>query len=453
MEISNVTVWLNMRRKYILGGCIGFLVFLLLFSINLSSGEFSLIEPAGRSPLTQELRPATNLYYWNNRKVKTVNYSYWPRALETKYLAWKSWHGRFNNERISLELAFVFAALLNRTLVLPPVYDYFNLKEFMYEKFFEIDDMRKAISVVTFDDFAAQEGITADYGNIASKATVLHWPEFPNAESIFVYPEIPNKEKEPGEWAKMEKFARKRRMGKLRDIKTDPAMVNDRIIYFPDHQLLAHFYAYIYIRDPQLDRYMKRLVRDHLHIRDDIYDTANVILEAMPKKFYAIHFRRGDFQYQDQRHLTGQTILNNLKPFFPVGSTIYLATDETDKAILQKDFLQYFGDYKIITYGDFEHLVSKYIQPHWVGIIEQIICSRGESFVGTKLSTYSGYITRIRGYSPDIVDKAIYFTDTKYPDGYKDENLFSKNWPRWGDYWLEHGLWAREFQESWEIDG
>lgn len=104
-------------------------------------------------------------------------------------------------------------------------------------------------------------------------------------------------------------------------------------------------------------------------------------------------------------------------------------------------------------YGDFAHLVSKYIQVLWVGIIEQIICSRAESFVGTKLSTFSGYITRLRGYSLDIVDKATYFTDTKYPDGYKDEKAFSKDWPTWGDYWPDHGLWARQFQEAWDIDG
>jgi hypothetical protein len=447
MKLANVKVWLNMRRKYVLAGVLALVALLALLSVRRAPEEL----PERRSPATSDLGAATTLYYWRHQKVKAVNYNYWPRATNAKYLAFKSWHAGFNNERISLELAFIFAALTNRTLVLPPGYRHYNLKNFMYEKFFELEDMNVAMPVMTYKDFAEQEGITGSYDNIAEKATILKWPDFSQSKSIFVYPEVPDKDKEPEEFAKMEKFARRRRLGIVRDLKTDAALVNDRIVYFPDHQLFTHFYAYIYIRDPHLDRYLKRLVRDHVHLRSDIYDTAQVILDAMPEKFYTIHFRRGDFQYKNQRSLNGETIASNVKELIPYGSTIYLATDEQDMQILHNEFLKHFlPNYKIIMYKDYAHLVEKYIQPNWVGILEQIICSRGVSFVGTKLSTYSGYITRIRGYSPDIADKNIYFTDTKYPEGYNDDRLFSKQWPRWGDYWLDHGLWAREFEESWE---
>jgi hypothetical protein len=447
MKLANVKVWLNMRRKYVIGAVLLVVTVLALWTLQ----EGQEVEVGGRAPATVELKAATELYYWKQQKVQAVNNEYWPRATGDRYLAFKSWHAGFNNERISLELAFIFAGLTNRTLVLPPGYRHYNLKQFMYEKFFELEDMNKAMPVITYKEFAEKEGITGSYDNIASKATILKWPDFPSSKSIFVYPEVPDKEREPEEYARMAKFARPRRMGLIRDMKTDSALKHDRIVYFPDHQLFTHFYAYIYIRDPHLDRYMKRLVRDFVHLRSDIYDTAGVILRAMPKDFYTIHFRRGDFQYKNQRSLSGQTILNNIKSLVPSGSTIYLATDESDMKVLQNEFLVHFQDhYKVIMYKDYASLVEKYIQPNWIGILEQIICSRGIKFIGTKLSTYSGYITRIRGYSPDIEDKNIYFTDTKYPEGYKDDRVFSKEFPRWGDYWLDHGLWAREFEEVWE---
>lgn len=449
MKIANIRVWLNMHRKYAIAMVLAVIIVIALWHMRIT---VDVPDASGRAPATLELTAASKLYYWKHQKVTAVNTKYWPRATDEKYLAWQSWHAGFNNERISLELAFVFAGLTNRTLVLPPGYKHYNLgKEFMFEKFFEVADMNKAMPVISYEQFAQQEGITGVYANIASKATVLKWPDFSQSKSIFVYPEIPDKEKEPEEYARMEKFARKRRMGILRDLKTDPALKNDRIVYFPDHQLFTHFYAYIYIRDPQLDRYMKRLVRDHVHLRSDIYDTANIILQHLPKDFYTIHFRRGDFQYNNQRHLSGEKIRDNIKALVPAGSTIYLATDEQDMNVLNREFLQYFkGHYPVVMYNDYAHLVKKYIQPNWIGIIEQIICSRGTKFIGTRLSTFSGYIVRIRGYSPDIEDKNTYFTETKYPDGYSDPRAFSKEWPRWGDYWLDNGLWAREFEESWE---
>lgn len=447
MKLANVKVWLNMRRKEVLAAVLGIVFLLALFSLR--GGEEADVN--ARAPVTADLSSATALYYWRHQKVKAVNEAYWPRASTERFLAFKSWHAGFNNERISLELAFVFAGLTNRTLVLPPAYRHYNLNNFQYEKFFEFEDMNKAMPVISYKDFAEREGITGSYDNIAAKATILKWPEFSNSKSIFVYPTVPDKDQEPEEYAKMEKFARGRRMGLLRDLKTEAALTNDRIVYFPDHQLFTHFYAYIYIRDASLDRYFKRLIRDHVHLRSDIYDTAAVILNAMPKDFYTIHFRRGDFQYKNQRQLSGEAIAINIAGLVPEGSTIYLATDESDMQVLKRDFLDYFtGKYKVIMYRDYENLVQKYIQPNWVGIIEQIICSRGIRFIGTRLSTYSGYITRIRGYSPDITDKNIYFTDAKYPEGYNDDRVFSKTWPRWGDYWLDHGLWAREFEEAWE---
>lgn len=56
-----------------------------------------------------------SLLYWEDRE--SLDYNYWPRGDHDKYVVWVSWHGGFNNKRMSLELAYSFALLLNRTLV------------------------------------------------------------------------------------------------------------------------------------------------------------------------------------------------------------------------------------------------------------------------------------------------------------------------------------------------
>ena len=38
------------------------------------------------------------------------------------------------------------------------------------------------------------------------------------------------------------------------------------------------------------------------------------------------------------------------------------------------------------------------VNPNYLGMIDQVICSRGQYFIGTWFSTFTGYITRMRGY-------------------------------------------------------
>lgn len=223
---------------------------------------------------------------------------------------------------------------------------------------------------------------------------------------------------------------------------------DDPVIFFPEHQLFCHFYAYIFCTDPLVDKFMRRSVRDYVHIRSDIFDAANLIVSRLPKNFSAVHIRRGDFQYPQQRQLTGAKIFENIHDLIPEGADLYIATDENDKQLFQKDFVDVFAKrYKVHMFDDYAKYIKNVAPKNWIGVIEQIICSRGEIFVGTKLSTYSGYVQRMRGYMNDIQDDNIYFTDTKYPDGYNDRRVFPVEWPTWNDHWIYHALWGREFPE------
>ena len=68
------------------------------------------------------------------------------------YLVFRPWPGGFNNIRMSLELAAVFAYLKNRTLVLPPTYHMYLLKgESNLADYFDLDDI--GIETVDFEEF------------------------------------------------------------------------------------------------------------------------------------------------------------------------------------------------------------------------------------------------------------------------------------------------------------
>lgn len=38
------------------------------------------------------------------------------------------------------------------------------------------------------------------------------------------------------------------------------------------------------------------------------------------------------------------------------------------------------------------------LNQNYIGMVEQIVCARSKVFAGTYFSTFTGYITRMRGY-------------------------------------------------------
>ena len=71
-----------------------------------------------------------------------------PREL---FLVFESWGAGFNNERMSLEMAFTLALVWCRTLVLPPLVGDRTRpeKQFRYESFFDVERLRAGIEHAT----------------------------------------------------------------------------------------------------------------------------------------------------------------------------------------------------------------------------------------------------------------------------------------------------------------
>jgi hypothetical protein len=218
----------------------------------------------------------------------------------------------------------------------------------------------------------------------------------------------------------------------------DETLHAERAIYFPGdyretHRILTHYYTYLYWENPFVQRIYKRVVRDRLYYHDIIFCYAGMVVKQVhhdssqvaPFKpipslahssvktlggdsnldatYFAYHIRRGDFQYHDTQ-LTADQIWDNTKHLLNISvtSVIYIATDEKDKNFFKPFYdsgytLKFLSDYlPMLESKDHQQKIGKFNKNH-IGMIEQVICANAHTFIGTPFSTFTGYITRMRG--------------------------------------------------------
>lgn len=350
---------------------------------------------------TYNLSKLTN-FYWNDCELLDSLFGY---KAEDKYLVFRPWPGGWNNIRMSLEIAACVAFLQNRILVLPPEYRMYLLKNYnSMSTFFDISDL--GIKTISFEEF--ENKFNADgWDEIESISRVI--------DDDLVNNLLTTENEVPSTFIKN------------RGIKNINELEDKKILYFKDN-LLGNFYLTIYSeRLPEICKYVAR----HIHYNEEIFNEANKVINTLGD-YYAIHIRRNDFQYKDLL-LTIDQIYNNIKNIIPEGAKLYISTDETDK-----DFFNLLGDYyQLYFYDDVKHIIFSDINIDLIGPIEQIICTGAKVFVGNKLSTFSSYIYRLRGYMKNITDKRFLTYNVEcQPD--KEED----NW------WIS--TWAREYPQVWE---
>lgn len=79
-------------------------------------------------------------------------------------------------------------------------------------------------------------------------------------------------------------------------------------------------------------------------------------------------------------------------------------------------------------------------------MIDQLVASRGRTFVGCWFSTFTGYINRLRGYHSDLNQMDGY--EMGIIDSYYYATPAHKTKMR--DYWpIKKAFYAREFPASW----
>jgi GDP-fucose protein O-fucosyltransferase len=245
----------------------------------------------------------------------------------------------------------------------------------------------------------------------------------------------------------------------------DAEMHSHRAIYFPGHEenrLLTHFYSMIYFPDINVHKMAKRFMRDRVRYLDAIFCGASKIVSILskmstskipnlsslePPRYVAYHIRRGEFQ-QTHTRLEAQQILDLTYHLIPNISSrvLYISTDESNRTFF-KPFFDTFKDVKFLS--DFHNMADiDQMNPNHLGMVEQVICSAADIFIGTPLSTFTAYITRMRGYMNDSmmtypVDRTGHYKKTYYYMKSHMYRLHEK--PN-----LSLPFWVRDFIEPFE---
>ena len=116
-----------------------------------------------------------------------------------------------------------------------------------------------------------------------------------------------------------------------------------------------------------------------------------------PPSYVAFHIRRGDFQ-QTQTRQSAEKIVEQTNALVPNRSTriAYIATDESNRSFFAPFMREYRAVYFLADLKSGTDIDT--INQNYVGMIEQVVCANADVFIGTPLSTFTAYITRIRGY-------------------------------------------------------
>ena len=168
-------------------------------------------------------------------------------------------------------------------------------------------------------------------------------------------------------------------------------------------------------------------------------------------QYVAYHIRRGDFQHKHTQ-LSAQQILDNTLAQVQraLDSTatgasdampspklrdllVYISTDETNRTFFEPFSRVFRG---VFFLGNFTraHRLDTDLDQNHIGMVEQVICASAHTFIGTPLSTFTGYISRMRGYKnktlPGIYSRTYYFMQKQMHQLHNSPHLSLPFWPR-----------------------
>jgi hypothetical protein len=353
-----------------------------------------------------------------------------------KYLTYTPWPGELNNTRMCFETSVVLAYLSQRCLVMPKEYRRHGEPEWVDgeyrplhpDEYFDLQGLGGVVPLLECEDYDRRVATEGD----ADRIDLVFEPQ----TAVFCFPKIPAAGS-PDAY-RLRDFAVSRQ-GLL---ELTPEMKACRTLNVKS-PTLEHFYAFFYFSEVREGVECKRLVRDKVRFRSTIIAAAEKVTVSLGV-YCALHVRRNDFfgQYPEQNISIHRLTSNVLKRVSP-GTRLYVASDEKDRVFfsdLQNHFDVFFLE-------NFKSILPDDLPEASLACVEQMVCAHAQIFVGTKLSTFSAYITRLRGYY-GAPDQNTYFTDGS-PGSEMDElgePLFSwKNWVEGGN-----PLWGREFREAWE---
>jgi len=391
-----------------------------------------------------------SIKYWHSSTPQYRSPLYQLPGRGKRYVVYQPDLGGWNNIRMALEVVIVFAHATGRTLVLPPdavLYLLHGNKKWGDNRsnlgdFIDVDKLRDGLNIITMQEFLKTEALPGHLlaplpnNNVALEkkdlwaylAKACHTRQWYPGKTFIAFNLTRGTSSPFGTLAGFDTglgsasaeyrqhltaFAIKRR-----PVLYDADFDNHVAIFFPgssENRILTHFYGYLFFADVQIHNFYKRFVRDRMRYLDDIFCMASKVVravraEAAGAPYAAYHIRRGDFQHPQMKIPSEQIVDHTQELWKPHGLVsapgatakpiLYVSTDERNRtffAPFESHFrIRFLSDYmSLLTTGgggdgevDFNHL----------GMVEQLVCASAALFVGTPLSTFTSYITRLRGY-------------------------------------------------------
>jgi hypothetical protein len=288
-----------------------------------------------------------------------------------KYVSFDTWWGGFNNIRQSIELIAGISYMTGRKIILPPKIYIDHLCDHSDKStFFDIWDVYDKNSFISQFDCVDYEDVDA-------------YQKYNTDQQYFdgICKDINCISLDPRNWGVGDSLVSC--MITNTDVNTSKEIidlrVDDQYIHFP-RNLFGFFYEVLNVDDG-----FKHKLRKGLKINNHIDDLAN---EFISGDYNAIHVRLGDFS--NTRKEQTQTLRNGLydliKQNFNNDKPLFIATDERSFDGFKRIEEEY--DVRFLSND------SKYMSM----ILDIVICSNADEFLGTKHSTYTDYIHILRHY-------------------------------------------------------
>ncbi|KAI6656813.1 hypothetical protein LOD99_16116 [Oopsacas minuta] len=353
-----------------------------------------------------------------------------------KFLSYQPGGQGWNNQRIALEHAVVFAKLLNRTLILQPVSEH-PLGQDMVGKLkingYEAYNLMKQSNLLPISRII-------DLHHLSNFLPVIEnvkpHPEFIREFSHFSRTDICHSvaygfwvdrraETEREKSILEDQFFREKNdmLGKCKQSRITskankyvpivkyifPDLLSDQsdILYFSEGTFFAIDVRFFNEDSARAAQYW---ISHYIRYNPGIITTVDKFTSELPSNYCCIHARR---TFYHRSYLTWQYFLRLTDTLgCNEGRVLYIATD-----LLENEFFDHFNSYKLINatsltpYINFNNIPPAFHQTY-LGIHEQLVCVHSSVFVPSNHSTLSYYVHRVRGEVPQIdglLIKHIYF--------------------------------------------
>ncbi|ETO27471.1 hypothetical protein RFI_09661 [Reticulomyxa filosa] len=265
----------------------------------------------------------------------------------TKYMTFWTDCGGFNNIRMAFEYMVIVAKLTNRILVTPPeqgwyLIDWGEMSRMKtedqgglsdYSGFFDFEDLNLEVATMTTLEFIHTFGETVnmpeiwiqhaktkslqyriaewmnDYKKWCNEYADKHNSDMPWGPlgNVLFWPsitEVQKKQREPSD-----AFLANRRSVEYTQTQQDMPWIHfpscekedpGISLFVLDYRYLGQISTFVWFSDRNDDLALRRVLRDHVHLRKEIFEYASYAIEYLGLfQYAALHIRRNELQYKE----------------------------------------------------------------------------------------------------------------------------------------------------------